>query len=153
MTENIKIIAQNRKAKFNYFLLDFFEAGIELRGPEIKSIRAGKVSIEEAYVSVDGRQAWLIDAHVSPYEEASRYNHEPKRPRKLLLHKKEIRELWDSIRLKGVTVVPTKIYLKNGKAKLEIAVAKGKKLYDKRNAIAEQEMKRDLNRQKKLKNV
>jgi SsrA-binding protein len=144
----MKIIAQNRKAKFNYFLLDQLEAGIELRGTEIKSIRAGKVSIEEAYVNIDGKQAWLVDAHIAPYEEASRFNHEPKRTRKLLLHKKEIRMLWDEVRQKGVTIIPTKIYLKEGRAKIEIAIAKGKKLYDKRAAIAEREVKRELERQR-----
>jgi len=144
----MKIIAQNRKAKFNYFLLEHFEAGLELKGTEIKSIRAGNVSIEEAYVSTDGKQAWLVDAHIAPYEEASRFNHEPKRVRRLLLHKKEIRTLWDEVRLKGVTIVPTKLYLKEGKAKLEIAIAKGKKLYDKRAAIAEREVQRELERQR-----
>ena len=148
MTDNIKIVAQNRKAKFNYFLLDHYEAGLELKGTEIKSIRLGKVSIDEAYISIDGKQAWLVDAHIAPYEEASRFNHEPKRVRRLLLHKKEIRSLWDEVRLKGVTVVPTRLYLKNGKAKLEIAVAKGKKLYDKRAAIAEREVQRELDRQR-----
>ncbi len=148
MAEHVKIIAQNRKAKFNYFLLEHFEAGLELRGTEIKSIRAGKVSIEEAYITVDGKQAWLVDAHIAPYEEASRFNHDPKRVRRLLLHKKEIRSLWDEVRLKGVTIVPTRVYLKDGRAKLEIAIAKGKKLYDKRAAIAEREVKRDIERQR-----
>ncbi len=148
MAEHVKIIAQNRKAKFNYFLLEHFEAGLELRGTEIKSIRAGKVSIEEAYITVDGKQAWLVDAHIAPYEEASRFNHDPKRVRRLLLHKKEIRSLWDEVRLKGVTIVPTRVYLKNGRAKLEIAIAKGKKLYDKRASIAEREVKRDIERQR-----
>lgn len=148
MSEHVKIIAQNRKAKFNYFLLDHFEAGLELKGTEIKSIRDGKISIEEAYITVDGKQAWLVDAHIAPYEEASRFNHEPKRVRRLLLHKKEIRELWDEVRLKGVTIVPTRVYLKDGRAKLEIAVAKGKKLYDKRAAITEREVKRDIERQR-----
>lgn len=148
MTDNIKIVAQNRKAKFNYFLLDHYEAGLELKGTEIKSIRLGKVSIDEAYISIDGKQAWLVDAHIAPYEEASRFNHEPKRVRRLLLHKKEIRSLWDEVRLKGVTVIPTRLYLKDGKAKLEIAVAKGKKLYDKRAAIAEREVQRELDRQR-----
>lgn len=143
---SIKTVAQNRKAKFNYFLLEFFEAGLELRGTEIKSIRAGKVSIEEAYIRVDGEQAWLVDAHIAPYDQASHFNHEPKRDRRLLLHKKEIRSLWDEVRQKGVTIVPTKLYLKDGRAKIEIAIAKGKKLYDKRAAIAEREARRQLER-------
>lgn len=146
---SIKTIANNRKARFNYFLLETFEAGMELKGSEIKSIRAGKVSIEEAYVRVDGEQAWLVDAHVAPYDQASHYNHDPKRERRLLLHKKEIRTLWDEIRKKGVTIVPTRLYLKDGRAKIEIAIARGKKLYDKRAAIAEREAKKQLERQLK----
>jgi SsrA-binding protein len=146
---SIKTISNNRKARFNYFLLETFEAGMELKGSEIKSIRAGKVSIEEAYVRIDGEQAWLVDAHIAPYDQASHYNHDPKRERRLLLHKKEIRTLWDEIRKKGVTIVPTRLYLKDGRAKVEIAIAKGKKLYDKRAAIAEREAKRQLERQLK----
>ncbi|HEX9027927.1 MAG TPA: SsrA-binding protein SmpB, partial [Anaerolineales bacterium] len=128
-------------------LLETLEAGLELRGSEIKSIRAGQISLAEAYVQVDGRQAWLMDAHVAPYEQASRYNHDPRRPRRLLLHSSEIRRLWDAVRQKGVTIVPLQVYLKEGKAKLEIAVAKGKKLYDKRAAMAERDAKREIERQ------
>ena len=145
----IKNIARNRKAGFQYFLMEKFEAGLELRGSEIKSIRAGRVSLAEAYVRVDGRQAWLVDAHIAPYEEASYNNHAPKRERRLLLHKKEIRVLWDNIRQKGMTIVPLSLYLKDGRAKVEIAIAKGKKLYDKRAAIAEREIKREIDRQRK----
>ncbi|MCD4672326.1 MAG: SsrA-binding protein SmpB [Anaerolineaceae bacterium] len=147
---DIKIIARNRKAKFEYFLLESFEAGIELRGSEIKSIRAGQVSLTESYVRVDGRQAWLVNANIAPYESANRYNHEPKRERRLLLHKKEIRFLWDSIRQKGVTVIPTKLYLKGGRAKLEIAIAKGKKLYDKREEIAKRDAEREMQRRNRI---
>jgi SsrA-binding protein len=146
---SIKTISKNRKAKFNYFLLETFEAGMELKGSEIKSVRAGKVSIEEAYIRVDGIQAWLVDAYIAPYEQASHYNHDPKRERRLLLHKKEIQTLWDEIRKKGVTIVPTRLYIKDGLAKIEIAIAKGKKLYDKRAVIAEREAKRQLERQLK----
>jgi len=147
---NVKVVATNRKAGFEYFLLDRFEAGISLQGSEIKSIRAGQVSLAEAYVRVDGREAWLVDAHVAPYEQANRYNHEPKRPRRLLLHQKEIRELWDAVRQKGMTIVPTRIYLKGGRAKLEIAIAKGKKLHDKRQVIAQRDMERELKRREHL---
>lgn len=147
---DIKIIARNRKAKFEYFLLESFEAGIELRGSEIKSIRAGQVSLTESYVRVDGKQAWLVNANIAPYESANRYNHEPKRERRLLLHKKEIRFLWDSIRQKGVTVIPTKLYLKGGRAKLEIAIAKGKKLYDKREEIAKRDAEREMERRNRV---
>lgn len=141
---NVKIVATNRKAKFEFFLLEKFEAGISLQGSEIKSIRLGQISLAEAYVSVDGRGAWLMDAHIAPYEQASRLNHEPRRPRRLLLHKKEIRTLWNAIRQKGMTIIPTRVYMKEGRAKIEIAIAKGKKLYDKRHAIAERDAEREM---------
>jgi SsrA-binding protein len=105
----IKVVASNRKAQFEYFLLEHFEAGLSLQGSEIKSVRAGQVSLTEAYVQVDGREAWLIEAHIAPYNPASRFNHDPKRPRRLLLHKKEILDLWNSVRLKGVTIIPVKM--------------------------------------------
>ena len=141
----IKVVATNRKAHFEYFLQEHFEAGIQLYGSEIKSIRAGQVSLAEAYIRVDGKEAWLVNANIAPYEAANRFNHEPARDRRLLLHKREIRELWDSVRLKGVTIVPVKMYLKDGFAKLDIASAKGKKLYDKRNEIAKRDLERDHN--------
>lgn len=144
----VKVVATNRKAKFEYFLIEHFEAGLELRGSEIKSIRAGQASLAEAYVQVDGKQAWLVNANVAPYEEANRYNHDPKRMRRLLLHKKEIRQLWDDVRKKGMTIVPVSIYLKDGRAKLEIALAKGKKLYDKRQDIQKRDMEREMGRRK-----
>jgi len=144
---NIKIVATNRKAKFEYFLYDEFEAGISLKGSEIKSIRSGQISIKEAYIRVDEKEAWLMEAYVAPYIEANRFNHEPRRPRQLLLHKKEINKLRDSVRKKGLTIIPTKVYLKGGRAKIEIALARGKKLHDKRHAIAKKEVERDLNRQ------
>lgn len=147
MTENIKIAATNRKAGFEYFLLEKFEAGLSLMGTEIKSIRAGQVSIAEAYVDIEnGEQAWLIDSHIAPYEQGNRFNHDPKRRRRLLLHKKEIRKLWNNVRLKGMTIVPTRIYLKNGRAKIEIALAKGKKAYDKRAVIAKRDEARSAER-------
>ncbi len=142
----IKIVAKNRKASHEYFLLDTYEAGLVLQGSEIKSIRAGQISLAEAYVQVDGSEAWLMDAHIAPYAQASIYNHEPRRPRKLLLHKVEIRRLWNEVRKKGVTIVPTKVYLKEGRAKVEIALAKGKKLYDKREAIAKRDLQREMER-------
>lgn len=141
-----KIVAKNRKAEFEFFLLEHFEAGISLQGSEIKSIRAGQVSLQEAYIQVDGKEAWLVGSHVAPYEAASYTNHDPKRSRRLLLHKKEIRELFDAVRQKGVTIVPVRMYLKEGRAKLDIAIAKGKKLYDKRQDIAKKDMERDMAR-------
>ena len=148
MTENIKVIATNRKASFEYFLMEKFEAGLVLQGSEIKSIRAGQVSIQEAFVDIpNGDEAWLVESHIAPYEQAGTYfNHEPKRKRRLLLHKKQIRELWNNIRIKGMTVVPTRVYLKDGRAKIEIAIAKGKKAYDKRAAIAKRDEARDNER-------
>ena len=148
MTENIKIIATNRKASFEYFLMEKFEAGLVLHGSEIKSIRAGQISIQESYVDIpNAQEAWLVESHIAPYEQAGQYfNHEPKRKRRLLLHKKQIRELWNNIRIKGNTVVPTRVYLKDGRAKIEIALAKGKKAYDKRATIAKRDEARDNER-------
>jgi SsrA-binding protein len=145
----IKIVANNRKARFEYFLLETYEAGIQLKGSEIKSIRAGQVSLAESYVNIDGEQAWLVNAHIAPYEEANRLNHEPRRQRKLLLHKKEIYKLFDQVRQKGVTIVPTRMYLKDGRAKLEIATAKGKKQRDKRQEIQQRDIEREMGRQMK----
>ncbi len=146
MLMDSKIVAKNRKAEFEYFLMEHFEAGLALQGSEIKSIRAGQVSLQESYIQVDASSAWLVGAHIAAYEAASYTNHDPKRSRQLLLHKKEIRQLWNAIRQKGVTVVPVRMYLKNGRAKLDIAVAKGKKLYDKREVIAKRDAERELAR-------
>ena len=147
MAEPEKTIATNRKAGFQYFLLDRFEAGVALMGSEIKSIRAGQISLAEAYVEVEnGRDAWLMDAHVAPYTQANRFNHDPRRKRRLLLHKRQIRELWNAVRMKGMTIVPTRVYLKDGRAKIEIALAKGKKAYDKRAVIAKRDQERERDR-------
>lgn len=151
MTEEIKIVANNRKAGFEYFLLEKYEAGLALQGSEIKSIRAGQISIQEAFVDVEnGEQAWLVEAHIAPYVQANRYNHDPKRKRKLLLHKKQIRELWNNVRIKGMTIVPTRVYLKNGRAKIEIALAKGKKAHDKRATIAKRDEARSAERETRV---
>ena len=147
MSENVKVVATNRKAGFEYFLFERFEAGLALKGSEIKSIRAGQISLAEAYIRVDENQAWLIEAHIAPYVQANRFNHDPKRPRRLLMHRKEIHEMWDAVRQKGVTIVPIRVYLKNGRAKLEIAIAKGKKLHDKREAIARRDAEREMDRE------
>jgi len=151
MPENIKIVATNRKASFEYFLHERFEAGLALNGSEIKSIRAGQISIQESYIDIeDGRQAWLVEAHIAPYEQANRFNHDPTRKRRLLLHKKQIRELWNNIRIKGMTIVPTRVYLKGGRAKIEIALAKGKKAYDKRATIAKRDEARSAERETRV---
>ena len=147
----MKVVATNRKAGFEYFLLEKFEAGLVLNGSEIKSIRAGQISIQESYVDIEaGKQAWLVESHIAPYEQANRFNHDPKRRRKLLLHKKQIRELWNNIRIKGMTVVPTRVYLKDGRAKIEIALAKGKKAYDKRATIAKRDEARSAERETRV---
>ena len=147
MAEDVKVVATNRKAGFEYFLLERFEAGLSLQGSEIKSIRAGQMSIVESYVDIEnGQDAFLVEAHIAPYEQANRFNHDPKRKRRLLLHKKQIRELWDAVRLKGMTIVPTRVYLKDGRAKIEIALARGKKLYDKRETIAKRDAEREAKR-------
>jgi SsrA-binding protein len=144
-------LATNRKASHDYFLLDRFEAGMALRGPEIKSIRAGQMSLQEAYVRLEAGEAWLVNAHIAPYNPASRENHDPRRPRKLLLHRKEISRLLDQMRQRGFTIVPTRVYLKDGRAKLEIALARGKKQYDKRQAMAERDARREMERARRRK--
>lgn len=143
---DVKTVSTNRKARFEYFLQETFEAGLELKGTEIKSIRKGQISLQEAYVRTDGKQAWLVGAHVAPYEHASAYQHDPDRERRLLLHKREIQELWDAVRIKGMTIVPVRVYLKAGRAKLELAIAKGKKQYDKREAIKQKDIEREESR-------
>jgi SsrA-binding protein len=151
VTDDIKVVATNRKASFEYFLLERFEAGLALQGTEIKSIRAGQMSLAEAYVEIeDGRQAWLLEAHIAPYAQGNRFNHEPRRKRRLLLHKKQIRELWNNVRQKGMTIVPTRVYLKDGRAKIEIALARGKKAYDKRATIAKRDQAREAERESRV---
>lgn len=146
MSENIKIISQNKKAKFNYFLSDFLEAGIVLSGTEIKSIRLHNVNLDDAYVLIRNNQAYVINMNIPVYEKGTIFNHEPKRDRKLLLHKYEIRKLDAKVERKGFTLIPTKVYLKNGKAKIEIALGQGKKLFDKRETIKQRENQREINK-------
>jgi len=143
---DVKVVATNKKARFEYFIQETFEAGLALKGTEIKSIRLGQISLQEAYVRTDGKQAWLVGAHVAPYEHASSAQHDPSRERKLLLHKREIKTLWDAMRIKGMTIIPIKVYLKAGRAKLEIGIAKGKKQYDKRETIKERDIARENSR-------
>lgn len=146
MVTKIKAIATNRKAYHNYFIQDSIEAGISLTGTEIKSLRSGRVSLGEAYVRPEAGELWLVNAHIARYEAASHLSHEPRRPRKLLLHRKEINNLSSRIAEKGLTLVPLKIYLKDHLAKVAIALAKGKKLYDKREAITRREVEREMGR-------
>ncbi len=140
---SFKLIARNRKARHDYEILETFEAGIALLGSEIKSLRAGKVSLREGYVRVDESQAWLVGVHVSPYEEASRFNHDPLRARKLLLHRREIENLRAKIEEKGLTVVPLAVYIKGGWAKVEIGLARGKKHHDRRHEERRRQEERD----------
>ncbi len=142
----LKIVATNRKAYHNYHLGDSIEAGIALTGSEIKSIRAGRVNMGDAYVRPEGGELWLLNAHIARYEASSYLSHEPLRPRKLLLHRKEIRSFTSRVAEKGFTLVPVKIYIKDGIAKVEIALAKGKKLYDKRESITRREVEREMGR-------
>jgi len=142
----IKTVATNRKAYHNYHIGDSVEAGIALTGTEIKSIRNGRVSLGDAYVRPEGGELWLLNAHIARYEAGSYMSHEPKRPRKLLLHRKQIDNLTSQIAEKGLTLVPLKIYIKDSIAKVEVALAKGKKLYDKREAITRREIERELGR-------
>ena len=129
----LKIISNNRKARFNYFFTEFFEAGIALKGSEVKSLRDGKANISEAYAFDDHGEMYLVNSHIPSYKESSYNNHDPKRNRKLLLNKREINKLMGRVNREGFTLIPTKLYFKKGKAKVEIAVAKGKKQYDKRH--------------------
>jgi len=146
--DNIKVIATNRKIRHDYEVLESFEAGLVLRGSEIKSIRAGQISIKQAFVRIDnGQDAWLIDAHIAPYDPASRENHDPTRPRKLLLHRKQIAGLWEAVRQKGLTVVPVVVHLRDGRAKVEIALARGKRKYDKRQAVMKRDMEREARKE------
>ena len=141
-----KTVATNRKAYHNYHIGDSVEAGIVLAGSEIKSIRNGRVSLGDAYVRPVGGELWLLNAHIARYEASSYLSHEPTRPRKLLLHRKEIDSLTSNISERGLTLVPIKLYVKNSIAKVEVALAKGKKLYDKRESIARRETERELRR-------
>jgi SsrA-binding protein len=143
---SIKTVATNRKAYHNYYISDNIEAGIALTGSEIKSVRSGRVSLGDAYVRPEGGELWLVNAHIARYEASSYMSHEPTRPRKLLLHRKEINNLTSKVAEKGLTLVATKLYIKGNIAKVEIALAKGKKLYDKREAISRRETERELAR-------
>ncbi len=141
-------IALNRRARHEYSISETFEAGIVLTGTEIKSVRAGKVSLADAYARIERGEAWLVGAHIAPFEAASRFNHEPKRTRKLLLHRSEIDELLGRTKAKGLTIVPLRLYIsERGVAKVELGLARGKQLHDKRRDIAERDARRDMERQ------
>ncbi len=145
-TEGIKIIVTNRKARYDYLFMDSWEAGIVLTGTEVKSLRQGKINLTDSFAAVDNGEVYLYNVHVSPYEQGSHFNHEPTRRRKLLLHRSEIRKLIGRVVEKGLTLIPTRVYFKRGRAKVEIALAKGKRDYDRRRTIADRDARRDMER-------
>lgn len=142
----MKIIATNKNAKFEYYIEETFECGITLRGTEVKSIRNGKININDSFATIDNEEIFLKQAHISPYEQGNIYNVDPTRERKLLLHKHEIRKLIGKLKVNGYSLIPTKVYFNRGKVKIEIALAKGKKLYDKRQDLAKKDANRRIER-------
>ena len=145
--EGIKIVAENRQARFAYEILETFEAGVELRGTEVKSIRDGKLNLQDGYALIRNAEVWLHNVHIAPHETASQvFNHDPRRTRKLLLHRQEIRKLIGQVEQKGLTLVPLRMYLKGGRVKVAIALARGKKLHDKREDLKRKQEKREIER-------
>jgi SsrA-binding protein len=142
----IKIVCQNKQARRNFFIDDTYEAGMVLVGTEVKALREGRANLTDSYAAVKDDEVFLHDMHISPYSHGNRYNHEPRRKRKLLLHRREIRRIYGKTREKGFTLIPLKVYFKNGKAKVEIGIGKGKKLYDKREDLKRRDDKRDMER-------
>ena len=140
------VVAANRKARHDYQILETFEAGMILIGSEVKSLREGKVNLKDSYARVDRGEVYLLNAHISPYSAASQFGHEPERPRKLLLHREEIEKLTGKVNERGLTVIPLKIYFRNGRAKVEIALGRGKRAYDKRETIKRREAQREADR-------
>ena len=149
MSENSKNICRNRKARYDYHILETFEAGMVLLGTEVKSLRAGKASIKDSYGSIEKGELWLLDLHITPYAQAAYDNHEPERPRKLLVTQRELRRLRNKVREKGYTLVPLSLYFKGGWVKVEMALAQGKRKYDKRHAIAKRDADRAIARARK----
>lgn len=144
-----KILATNKKARHDYFIDEVYECGIELKGTEVKSIRQGRINLKEGYASVDNSEVFLKQVHISPYDQGNRFNVDPLRTRKLLLHKAEIRKLIGATTIKGYSLVPMSVYLKNGRVKLELGLGKGKKLYDKRQDLAKKDAMRRIERESK----
>ncbi len=143
---SIKTVTENRKARHEYHILETYEAGLALTGTEVKSLRAGKANLQDSYARVENAELMLYNMHISPYEQGNRFNHEPKRTRRLLMHKQEIMRLLGKTREKGLALIPLKVYFKNGLAKVELALAKGKKLYDRREDLAARDAKREMER-------
>lgn len=142
----IKIVCDNRKARHEFNFLETYEAGIELAGTEVKSLRAGKGNLQDAYCKIEDGQIYILNMHISPYEMGNRFNHDPKRPRRLLMHKQEIRHLYAKVREKGLTVIPNKVYFSGSRIKVEIVLAQGKKLYDKRQDLVARAVGRETER-------
>ena len=153
MSEAVKLVANNKKAYHDYFIDEKYEAGLVLHGTEVKSLRMGKCSIKEAWVRIQDGEVWVYGRHISPYEKGNIFNKDPLRPRKLLMHKAEIGKLLGKVKEKGITLVPLQVYFKNGRAKLEIGLARGKKLYDKREELAKRDMRREAEREFKVRNL
>lgn len=151
--QSIKLVANNKKAYHDYFILEKYEAGIELFGTEVKSIRMGHCSIKESYIEINSGEIYVNGMNISPYEKGNIFNREPLRPRRLLMHKDEIRKLDQRVREKGLTIVPLQVYFKGDRVKVEIGLARGKKLYDKRADIAKKDMKREAERDFKVRNL
>lgn len=142
----VRVVCQNRKAWHDYQILETYEAGMVLTGTEVKSLRAGRANLKDSYARIANSELWLENMHISPYEQGNRFNHDPKRARKLLMHKREIMRLWGQTREKGLALIPLKVYFKDGRAKVELALARGKKMHDKREAIARREAQRQVER-------
>jgi SsrA-binding protein len=141
-----RVVAQNRKARHEYHVLDTWETGIVLQGTEVKSLREGKANLADAFATMSGGELWLYNLHISPYEQGNRFNHDPLRPRKLLMHRAELRKLVGQVEQKGLTLVPLDVHFSNGIAKVNLALVRGKKLHDKRDALKERAEKRDMER-------
>ena len=146
MSDAVKIITTNRKARHEYHIEERLECGIQLVGTEVKSLRAGKANLQDAFCTLKSGEMMMLNCHISPFKHASHYNHDPMRPRKLLMHKREIKKWGQALEQKGYTIIPLSLYFKSGKVKVEIGMARGKKLYDKRSDIAERDSKRRLDR-------
>ena len=149
--DSIKLISQNKKAYHDYFILETFQAGIELKCTEVKSLRAGRCNLKDSFIKIENSEAFILQMHISPYEQGNIFNHDPMRTRRLLLHKSEINKLLGSSSIDGCTIIPLKIYFKGSLVKLDIGIAKGKKLYDKRHDIAKRDMKREAEKDFKTK--
>jgi len=146
MAASEKLVAQNRRARHNFDILETYEAGLVLRGTEVKALREGRADLKESYARVEGNEAWLLGCHISPYAQGNRANHDPLRPRKLLLHRAQITRLLGKVMEKGLTLVPLRLYFKEGRAKVELGLAKGRKTLDKRQVIREREERREMDR-------